>query len=61
MIGYLLSRVFSESSLLVVGTYTIKPDMSMIIPLVSAGLTSIVAMVAAKIATDSVKTEAWIG
>jgi hypothetical protein len=61
MMGYLLSKAFSESSLLVVGTYTIKPAMSMIIPLVSAGLTSIVAVVTAKIATDSVKTEAWIG
>ena len=55
-IGYLMSRVFSESSLLIIGTYTIEPMMDAVIPLASAGLTSIASLVATKTAIDSVET-----
>jgi len=55
-IGYLMSKAFSESNLLIIGTYTIKPLMDAVALLSSAALTSITSLVATKTAVDSVET-----
>lgn len=55
-IGYLMSKFYSESNLLIVGTYTIKPINDVLILLASAGLTCITSLIATKTAIDSVET-----
>ena len=55
LIGYIMSKILSESGLLIVGTYIIKPIMNVGLLLASAGLASIVSLVSTKIALDSLK------
>ncbi len=55
-IGYLMSKFYSESNLLIIGTYTIKPIIDVLILLASAGLTCIPSLIATKTAIDSVET-----
>ena len=55
LVGYIMSKILSESGLLIVGTYTIKPIMNVGVLLASAGLASIVSLVSTKIALDSLK------
>lgn len=56
IVGYIISKILSESGLLIVGTYTIQPVANILIPLISAGLTSIVSITSAKKMIDSLKT-----
>jgi len=51
-----MSRILSESGLLIIGAYTIKPVMDVWILLASAGLASMVSLVSTKIALDSLKS-----